>query len=303
MSDEIFFDGMHYVSAREAAESSGFTRDYVGRLCRDGKVCGKRIGKLWYVDKNSFQAFLTTQEYSKSKSRQTLSEQRRNEYHRALASFQDERRTSLTMVEPMISKSQNTLNEKDIFRYSYWPQNPAIQTNPPEHPSFVRQNSSKRAISTPDTTQFLSKSWDDLSSVRSIRDQLELVVRKQDEGKRTGHIRQIGNSYKPTYLSSSFAVFTQKAFALSIAVMIASSLYSVIDPRYALGGKEALKETFVQIQDADPGRLVAAVESASGLAWAHTAGVRGSVYISIKPYAGPVRPPEPENYENPAGHR
>ncbi len=80
MSNEISFDGVKYISAGDAAERSGFTCDYIGRLCRDGKVRGRRIGKNWYVENKSFGEFLVTQEYTKSLRNESLARERAQEY-------------------------------------------------------------------------------------------------------------------------------------------------------------------------------------------------------------------------------
>ncbi|MDO8561528.1 MAG: hypothetical protein Q7S05_01745, partial [bacterium] len=64
MSDEIFFDGVKYVSASDASREGGITRDHVGRLCRDGKMAGKFIGKKWYVSYPSLRSFLLTQAHT-----------------------------------------------------------------------------------------------------------------------------------------------------------------------------------------------------------------------------------------------
>src|SRR3989344_6060360 len=81
MSDEIFFDGKRYISANEAGISVGFTRDYIARLCRDGKISGRRVGKHWYVEQASLKDFLVTQEYAKSRRSESLTEERIREYH------------------------------------------------------------------------------------------------------------------------------------------------------------------------------------------------------------------------------
>ena len=47
---EINIGGVPYHSAAEIARKYGYVRDYVARLCRQGKVRGRRLGKLWYVD-------------------------------------------------------------------------------------------------------------------------------------------------------------------------------------------------------------------------------------------------------------
>lgn len=58
MIDEVFFDGVRYVSANDAALSAGLTRDYVTKMCRLGKFDGRHVGKNWYVEHTSFQNFL-----------------------------------------------------------------------------------------------------------------------------------------------------------------------------------------------------------------------------------------------------
>lgn len=43
-------DGKRYVKASKAARHAGYTTDYVGQLCRSGKVDAHLIGRSWYVD-------------------------------------------------------------------------------------------------------------------------------------------------------------------------------------------------------------------------------------------------------------
>src|SRR3989344_2421633 len=81
MSDEIFFDGVRYISAGDAGSLAGLTRDYVARLCKEGKVLGKRIGKQWYVDSGSFQNFVLVQEHARAKRREELVQTRKLEHH------------------------------------------------------------------------------------------------------------------------------------------------------------------------------------------------------------------------------
>jgi len=57
-SDEIYIGGARYLPAREIARTHGYVRDYVARLCREGKVAGRRLGTLWYVNPDSFAAFV-----------------------------------------------------------------------------------------------------------------------------------------------------------------------------------------------------------------------------------------------------
>ena len=79
MNDEIFFSGKRYISAGSAAPSVDFTRDYVARLCREGKIEARRVGKQWYVEMESLKSFIVTQEYKRAKRNQVLARFRAKE--------------------------------------------------------------------------------------------------------------------------------------------------------------------------------------------------------------------------------
>lgn len=51
--DSLAIDGKIYLSSRRAAEIAGYSKDYVGQLCRSGKLVCRSIGRLWYVDEVS----------------------------------------------------------------------------------------------------------------------------------------------------------------------------------------------------------------------------------------------------------
>ena len=53
MDGELIFDNTKYISSKRASEISGYTQDYVGQLCRDGRVDGRRVGRSWYVHEDS----------------------------------------------------------------------------------------------------------------------------------------------------------------------------------------------------------------------------------------------------------
>ena len=57
MIDEVFFDGVRYVSANDAALSAGLTRDYVTKMCRLGKFDGRHVGKIGMWSIHRFRTF------------------------------------------------------------------------------------------------------------------------------------------------------------------------------------------------------------------------------------------------------
>ncbi|MEK7662185.1 MAG: hypothetical protein AAB355_01635, partial [Patescibacteria group bacterium] len=57
VAEEISVNGEKYVLSRVAARLTKYSNDYIGELCRSGKVTAKQVGKLWYVEKNSLLSY------------------------------------------------------------------------------------------------------------------------------------------------------------------------------------------------------------------------------------------------------
>lgn len=69
----VVLDGKTYVKASEAAKDAGYTPDYVGQLCRGGKVDAQLVGRSWYVDQNDLRAYRSTaNRTAKTKSREQV---------------------------------------------------------------------------------------------------------------------------------------------------------------------------------------------------------------------------------------
>jgi len=47
--DEITIGDKVYVSSKRAAKITGYAKDYVGQLCREGRVEARLVGRNWYV--------------------------------------------------------------------------------------------------------------------------------------------------------------------------------------------------------------------------------------------------------------
>lgn len=47
--DELTIEGKTYISSKKAAKITGYAKDYVGQLCREGRVEAKLVGRSWYV--------------------------------------------------------------------------------------------------------------------------------------------------------------------------------------------------------------------------------------------------------------
>jgi len=53
--NELTLDGKVYVSSKQAAELTGYAKDYVGQLCREGRVEARLVGRNWYVLKSALE--------------------------------------------------------------------------------------------------------------------------------------------------------------------------------------------------------------------------------------------------------
>lgn len=53
--DEIIIEEKKYVSSKQAAKLTGYAKDYVGQLCREGRVPARLVGRSWYVLESAIQ--------------------------------------------------------------------------------------------------------------------------------------------------------------------------------------------------------------------------------------------------------
>jgi hypothetical protein len=47
--DEILIEDKRYISSKQAAKITGYAKDYIGQLCREGRVQARLVGRSWYV--------------------------------------------------------------------------------------------------------------------------------------------------------------------------------------------------------------------------------------------------------------
>lgn len=53
--DEILIEEKRYISSKRAAKITGYAKDYIGQLCREGKVPARLVGRSWYVLETAIQ--------------------------------------------------------------------------------------------------------------------------------------------------------------------------------------------------------------------------------------------------------
>src|SRR3989344_3853839 len=238
MSDEIFFDGKRYISANEAGISAGFTRDYVARLCRDGKISGRRVGTHWYVEQASLKDFLVTQEYAKSRRSESLAEERIREYHDTtpVGFVQENTAThapSSLVKAPAFSATDISAAPR---RISFEVGKNAIETN-----AFAR---------TPVRAHF---SRVISSRADEIKNKMAVAVARQS---RAGHGQAkllssmpggfphaaLTATHVPVYTLTPLTEFFHKVVALALTLMLTFGTYAAVDPSYARFAADSVQE-------------------------------------------------------------
>jgi hypothetical protein len=51
--EELTLDGKIFISSKRAAQITGYAKDYVGQLCREGRVEARSVGRNWYILESS----------------------------------------------------------------------------------------------------------------------------------------------------------------------------------------------------------------------------------------------------------
>jgi hypothetical protein len=67
MNSDLFFDGKSFISVGRASELTGYTQDYLGQLCRGGRVPSRMVGRTWYVDQDAVLAHKANPKSRKAK--------------------------------------------------------------------------------------------------------------------------------------------------------------------------------------------------------------------------------------------
>ncbi len=53
--DELIIEEKKYISSKRAAKITGYAKDYIGQLCREGRVPARLVGRSWYVLETALQ--------------------------------------------------------------------------------------------------------------------------------------------------------------------------------------------------------------------------------------------------------
>ncbi len=53
MKDVVTINEREFISVRRASEMTKYSKDYIGQLCREGKVAARMLGRTWFIDSAS----------------------------------------------------------------------------------------------------------------------------------------------------------------------------------------------------------------------------------------------------------
>src|SRR3989344_5795304 len=53
MEESLIFEGKKFISSKRASEITGYAKDYIGQLCRAGRIEARLVGRNWYVEEES----------------------------------------------------------------------------------------------------------------------------------------------------------------------------------------------------------------------------------------------------------
>jgi hypothetical protein len=79
MSTAVEINGVTLVPIKEAAVSVSYSRDYVARLAREGKIVASQIGRQWFVDLVSLRDFSTAASAFEEVRKEELRSERKRE--------------------------------------------------------------------------------------------------------------------------------------------------------------------------------------------------------------------------------
>lgn len=74
MNSELIFEGKKYISSKRGAEITLYSQDYIGQLCRKGKLDCRVVGRHWFVTESSLLVHKSTAEKSYPHVPQTVAE-------------------------------------------------------------------------------------------------------------------------------------------------------------------------------------------------------------------------------------
>jgi hypothetical protein len=135
--DELTIGDKVYISSKRAAKITGYAKDYVGQLCREGRVEARLVGRNWYVLESSIteHRFGSVQEEKQDVLKPI--EAKNKAYQWSAPTYEAETPVpvpSLIPREPEVLASRKVVSEMQAAWQEWFSQQPVVQAQPEEVP-------------------------------------------------------------------------------------------------------------------------------------------------------------------------
>lgn len=135
--DELTIGDKVYISSKRAAKITGYAKDYVGQLCREGRVEARLVGRNWYVLESSIteHRFGSAQEEKQDALKPIEAENKA--YQWSAPTYEAETPVpvpSLIPREPEVLASRKVVSEMQAAWQEWFSQQPVVQAQPEEVP-------------------------------------------------------------------------------------------------------------------------------------------------------------------------
>src|SRR3989344_5323235 len=97
----LSFNEKEFISTKEASELSGYGSDYIARLAKTRKLESTRIGKSWFIRRDSLKAFINGQHKRKEEISKKLSQARADQYRKARSLLGNAKKAFVPVVDKL----------------------------------------------------------------------------------------------------------------------------------------------------------------------------------------------------------
>jgi len=220
--EELLLGGIKYISSKRASLLTGYTKDYIGQLCRGKKVNAQLVGRTWYVEEESLLAHKQDGTSRRSKIEvDTEKEERQNKLQEELnVSYKKEPAYNFAFSadeSPLIPD----LRKKQI------PQN---QVSVKINTSSNNQNKDSQQKKELVAPTVLVKDSEEGKSTPS-----PVVIRKD----RKIGVKREERSYSGTLTTAVIALFVVSAMAVGVLFMQSTTVY-VVEDKSSVSGSVTL---------------------------------------------------------------
>src|SRR3989344_4195764 len=106
----LSFNEKEFISTKEASELSGYGSDYIARLAKTRKLESTRVGKSWFVRRDSLNVFIAGQHRRKEEISKKLSQARTDQYRQARSLLGGAKKAFVPVVDKLNQNQSLVVN-------------------------------------------------------------------------------------------------------------------------------------------------------------------------------------------------